>query len=177
MDGSSIARQTRSAIPRDQKGMQSRHNYDVAKVRFLYGLQAKTPGAVKACDPASSVPNFIEARRLNRRRKTDVEGEEFVSFEGLSTVWTLFFYQLFVSALLLWRSSLVTADSQCFTEAMVVRSYRSLEEDECSLWVWTWTSPFIANLQAMWSFYFTSSGAWLSLVSSPSSSPSLFPSP
>ena len=55
-DGSFIVRQTRIAIPRDQKVTKSRHMI-APKLRFSRGLKAKAPGAVvTACDPAATPP-------------------------------------------------------------------------------------------------------------------------
>ena len=81
-------------------------------------LKAKAHGAVIACVPAATplVEIFTgPAHPLNTRRN-DGEGEGFFffTFEGLSSIWLLF-YQRFGLALPLWSSpDLSTANSQCF---------------------------------------------------------------
>ena len=75
----------------------------VPKLRFSPGLKAKARGAVIACVPAATpLVEFLRAHRLNTR-SNDGEGEDFFTFEGLSSVWLLF-HQRFDAALPLWSS-------------------------------------------------------------------------
>ena len=78
------------------------------KLRFSRGLKAKAPGAVTACGPA--IPACSDAARRNFYRPVDHDWHKkqrwgrwrffFFTFEGLSSVWLLF-YQRSDTALLL----------------------------------------------------------------------------
>ena len=102
-DGSFIVRRTRSAIPRDQKVTNSRHIM-APTLHFSRGLKAKAPGAVTACVPASTPLVEIFTGPSTEQKATMVKVTIFFfTFEGLSSVWLLF-YQRSDTALLLWVS-------------------------------------------------------------------------
>ena len=105
MDGSFIVRRIRSAVPRDQKVTNSRHMM-APKLRFSRGLKAKAPGAVTACVPGPlrrRSSKFLQARRPRLAQEATMGKVTiffFFTFEGLSSVWLLF-YQRSDTALLL----------------------------------------------------------------------------
>ena len=74
------------------------------KLRFLRGLKAKAPGAVTACVPALTllVEIFTGPSTEHKKQRWSMWGF-FFTFEGLSSVWLLF-YQSFDTGLLLWSS-------------------------------------------------------------------------
>ena len=77
------------------------------KLQFLRGLKAKAPDVVTACGPAPTplVEIFTGHRYPLNTKSNDGEVHEdfFFTFEGLSSVWLLF-YQRFEAALPLWSS-------------------------------------------------------------------------
>ena len=104
-DGSFIVRRIRSAVPRDQKVTNSRHMM-APKLRFSRGLKAKAPGAVTACVPGPlrrRSSKFLQACRSRLSQEATMGKVTiffFFTFEGLSSVWLLF-YQRSDTALLL----------------------------------------------------------------------------
>ena len=94
----------------DQKVTLARHMM-APKLRFSCGLKAKAPGAVTcACSCSRSDVALVEIFTGPQRPSTEHKkqrwwrwGFYFFTFEGLSSVWLLF-YQRFDAALLLWSS-------------------------------------------------------------------------
>ena len=110
------------------------------KLRFSRCLKEKAPDAV-ACTARVLTPtsrsSAASAHRLNTR-SNDGEGEEFFffTFDGLSSVWLLF-YQRFDAAVLLLNFSWQLTRNVLLATILVYSYRRSLDEDGRSLWVGT----------------------------------------
>ena len=119
-DGSFIVRRIRSAVPRDQKVTNSRHNNIMMapKLRFSRGLKAKAPGAGTACVPGPlrrRSSKFLQARRPRLAQEATM-GKVTIFFFLPSRVFQV--YDCYFTNVLTQRSCLgflLTADLQCFT--------------------------------------------------------------
>ena len=120
-DGSFIVRRIRSAVPRDQKVTNSRHNYyDGAKVNKVFARFESESARRRHClcsrpAPTPLVEIFTGPSTTTGTRSNDGEGDDFFcSLRGSFKCMIVFYF----TNVLTRRSCLgflLTADSQCFT--------------------------------------------------------------
>ena len=143
------------------------------KLRLSCGLKAKRPAPSLLVFPLRCCSSkFLQAHRLNTR-SNDGEGEDFFTFEGLSSVWLLFYQRLTQRFCF---EVLLTAESQCFTHndsctivPTTPQRRRAFKES------WNFEVFFHSNSASSVVIFFHLAPP--SPVSSPSQSPPSFPLP
>ena len=147
------------------------------KLGFSCGLKAKAPGAVTCTAlvpaPTSRSSKFLKAQHPSTEHKKQrwCRWGLFFTFEGVSSVWLLF-YQRFDTALLLWSSP----DSWLAMFHSRRCSYIRTDDPSTKTGVhWGLEHRGLRSLRAVWSIF--SHQAPPSPVSSASQSPPPFPSP